>query len=313
LILDSLVETFRPISRSTHNPLITPIDLEWKDREAEVHRLADAICSNFTAIYLESQHKKHYSLIGVVGGPGTGKTRLCITALALLRKELQQHHDEYLKSITNRIPQNSSIDPQLILSSLEHSLVDNFNTTLYIDMSNGDFIPEYTNVNKQVAALYFTIAAKVPSSSKLAVTKDQINNFDLKLFSTSNVAQYIGDFFNVKNTDYITLVLNLDEIQTKINNVDLDIIHQNGNKDDILLRQIMMALMTVVTSLAKYKIHVIPLVSGTISPKFLEIFPATMYSTTVITPAPLTMESTKELVPDFPEFSGYPWRSTKGD
>jgi hypothetical protein len=299
-ILD-LVEIFRTISRSTHIPLITPMDLEWKDRETEVRRLANAICSNFTAVYLESQNKKHYSLIGVVGGPGTGKTRLCITALALLRKELQQHHDVYLKSITNSLPQNSGIDPELVLSSLERSLIDNSNTTLYIDMCNRDFIPEYTNVNQQVAALYFSIAAKVTSSSQLAVTKGQIKNFDLELFSSGSVAQYIRSILNVKDTDYITLALNLDEIQTKITSFDLDIVHQNGNKDNILLRQIMIALMIVVTSLAKFKIHVIPLVSGTISPKLLDIFPATIYTTTVITPTPLTMKSTKDIAPDLPE------------
>ena len=124
------------------------------------------------------------------------------------------------------------------MSSLERSLIDNFNTTLYIDLSNGDFIPEYTNVNQQVAALYFSIAAKITSSSKLAVTKDEIKNFDLELFSASRVAQYIRDFFNVEDSDYITLTLNLDEIQTKISHFDLDIVHQNGNKDYIFLRQV---------------------------------------------------------------------------
>lgn len=120
------------------------------NREQEISELSKTVCQNFVSFSKNSSHKKDWSLLTVVGGPGTGKTRLSICAQQLIKEEIQKNRNDYSKYIDNRHDK-----PEEILRKLEDNL-DRPRSTIYLDFSNGDFIDDYRDDRKIMQSLLFS-------------------------------------------------------------------------------------------------------------------------------------------------------------
>jgi len=288
---------------------VQPIDLksitifrfELKDREKEIKQLAQGTCKNFVSFYSQSQHKKHWSLFSICGASGTGKTRLSITALLLVREEVQRNKQEYIEYIEAELQDRvqTNLDPNLIYDLFVQSLQQERAHTLYVDFSNGDNFPEWDNKKTLETAFLFSLASKTFfPNAKVGSIRADVPEGSFSKFSPFQVAKALHDYHQVGPQETLTIFINIDEFQKKVSNDDLKKILAS-QKESIPIRQIASAVMSACQTLASqntYRIHVIPIFSGTLSMHYIGIFPATDYYLVSVFLGPIQSESSYEIV-----------------
>jgi hypothetical protein len=93
------------------------------------------------------------------------------------------------------------------------------------------------------------------------------------------------------------LTLNIDEFQKHISEEDMQFLLTNPHeKSKLFIRKLSSNVMQACMQLAGYNIFLIPIFSGTLSLRFLKIFPATDYPIFSITPSSISLEFSMELV-----------------
>lgn len=138
----------------------------------------------------------------------------------------------------------------------------------------------------------------LPVGNVRAYVKDNFNDFTL-----SNVVIFLKTYFNISEQDILILTLNIDEFQKHISEEDRKFLLTDlRDKSQLFIRKLSSSVMQLCMQLVGFDIFLIPVFSGTLSLKFLRIFPATDYRIVAITPSPLSLEFSMELVLNkFPE------------
>ena len=113
--------------------------------EREIKELTEGVCLNYVAFWTKTDLKKRWNLFSITGGSETGKTRLVITTLQLVRNELEKNRQQYVTLISTNLkkPMNAELGTEifdLLLGSIR--IDDDLPNTLYIDLSNGDYIQD---------------------------------------------------------------------------------------------------------------------------------------------------------------------------
>jgi hypothetical protein len=241
-----------------------------------------------------SDHKKAWRLFAVAGGIGTGKTRFSISILSLVLKELERNKHKYTTAIYNEQSKFPSdhVEPNVVYETLLRSLRQ-YSATLYIDCSSGDWFQKWETLPR--TSFLFSLVSKVffPNSKVESIQRSAKDYFD-DSFDSQNVATTLREYFKVDLETPLTLVINLDEFQTKISKDDFE--YLQNEKKDIFIRRIAFAVMEEVMVLAEHKVFIVPFFSGTISLAYVKMFPATMYSVVNFSLGPLKKESSVEIV-----------------
>ena len=79
------------------------MEFTFKDREREIKELTEGVCLNYVAFWAKTDLKKRWNLFSITGGGGTGKTRLAISTLQLVRNELERGRQRYLTLISKNL------------------------------------------------------------------------------------------------------------------------------------------------------------------------------------------------------------------
>ncbi|KAL6077812.1 hypothetical protein QOT17_001848 [Balamuthia mandrillaris] len=282
---------------------ITEMEFDFMDREYEVEQLTEAFCDDFVGFFLQSAHKKHKLLIAITGGSGVGKTRLSITMLNHVRAQLTQNAPRYLSYLSKiLLARAASVTAQEVYEALLAGLEDASKAhTFYLDFSNGDYFSDWNNPENIERAFLFSLVAKgfFPRAPVGAIRGClDGTNFDrctTFLAVVSALRQRFG--VGVGTKDRLTIILNIDEFQTKITEEDIVLLRTNPkNKDRILIRRIADCIMSTCLKLAAWNIHVVPVFSGTLSLADIGVFPATHYALRSLPIGPLSLEASQEIV-----------------
>ena len=280
------------------------MEFTFKDREREIRELTKGVCLNYVAFWTKTDLKKSWNLFSITKGSGTGKTRLAISTLQLVRNELEKNRQGYLTLISKNLkkPTNTEEVGTKIFDSLVGSIrIDDLPSTLYIDLSNGDYIQDWTMAKSMEEVFLFYLACKTFfPCTKVNIIRAKIKEEGFpKQFTLETVATAIRQHHRLGPEETLTIVCNLDEYQTKLSDQDIDILlNKKDQKRQIFVRRMAEAVMSVCTSLTNLKegIHLIPIFSGTLSMAYLGIFPATHYPLVSISVGPITSESSLKIV-----------------
>ncbi|KAL6073768.1 hypothetical protein QOT17_004764 [Balamuthia mandrillaris] len=282
---------------------ITLVKLDFMGRRHEVEELTKAFCADFLGFYLKSAHKKDKVLIAITGGSGVGKTRLSVTMLNLVREEVTQNAKLYLSHLNQLLMSRTTpVSAQEVYEALLSGFKDDSKAhTLYIDFSNGDYIPDWNNPKSMEKAFFFSLLAKAFfPQSKVRYIRAYLNGAEFDHCTTlpavvSALHQRYGH--GTAKKDRVTIVINIDEFQTKITNEDIRLLHTDpAGKDRILIRQIADCIMSACLQLAESNFHVVPVFSGTLSLAYVGVFPATHYTLHNLSIGPLSLEVSQKIV-----------------
>ena len=139
------------------------MEFTFKDREREIKELTEGVCLNYVAFWTKTDLKKRWNLFSITGGSGTGKMRLAISTLQLVRNELEKNRQQYVTLISTNLkkPTNAELGTEifdLLLGSIR--IDDDLPNTLYIDLSNGDYIQDWTVAKSMEEVFLFYLACK---------------------------------------------------------------------------------------------------------------------------------------------------------
>ncbi|KAL6059595.1 hypothetical protein QOT17_014041 [Balamuthia mandrillaris] len=276
---------------------------DFMGREYEVEQLTKAFCDDFLGFFLQSVHKKHKLLIAITAGSGVGKTRLSITMLNLVREELTQNAPRYLSHLSKMLlARKASLTAQEVYEALLEGLKDDSKAhTFYVDFSNGDYIHDWNNPESMEKAFFFSLLAKAFfPQSKVHYIRAYLNGAEFnRCTSLPEVVSALHQRYgpSIAKKDRVTIVINIDEFQTKITNEDIRLLHTDpASKDQILIRQIAGCIMSACLQLAESNFHVVPVFSGTLSLAYVGVFPATHYTLCNLNIGPLSVEASQKIV-----------------
>ena len=123
---------------------ITDMEFTFKDRKREIKELTKGVCLNYVAFWTKIDLKKRWNLFSITRGSRTGKTRLAISTLQLVRNEFERGKQRHLTLISKTEEVGAKIF-DLLVGSMKTDY--DLPSTLYIDLCNGDYIQDWTVAN----------------------------------------------------------------------------------------------------------------------------------------------------------------------
>jgi len=168
---------------------ITALELEYKDRNIQIEKLTESACFNFISLTHKTTGNKFWNINTIFGGSGSGKTRLAITAVKLIRDELTKKRDHYIAYIDAKLKyrKEGSSEAESIYENLVECLQEKKNLTVHFYLSNGDCIDDLKM--NTFNGLLFSLMSKLyfPHINILNIKKALPTSIDL--FTSDNVSK----------------------------------------------------------------------------------------------------------------------------